>query len=228
MPPTLHAILVFLQPYAWYVALGAVSLLLSHRSQVDAWAEKNPRLAGLMKLLRSLGLDPWMFVQSVSLIAKGRLPKAVTDGSRSVRPPPLAVVALMIGALMLTGCPGPAGPGPATPAGTGAQAAELVKSVRAGAVLAVRTLDLVNAAWIDSVKTPTNEQLDVMRKTTGALAAARDILNASADVETQVREAGKQLVTVAHALAGAGVPIPPELLPVLDVVEGFLRAGGDS
>ena len=66
--------LIDLLPYALWLAAGVLSLVLSHRSQIDSWAEKNPRLAGAMKLLRSLGLDPWMLVQALSLIVRARLP----------------------------------------------------------------------------------------------------------------------------------------------------------
>lgn len=226
--PHLLALLKPYFPYLWYLLAGLISLLVAHRSQIDHWAEQNPRLAGLMKLLRSVGLDPWMLVQAVSLIVKGRLPAKVTAGSRSVRPPPLGGVCLaVVCALFLVGCPGP-GAGPSSPKEAGAQTAELVKSVRAGAVLAVRVLDLVNATWIDSVKTPTNAQIDVMRTTTTALAKARDILSKSADVEREVRDAGKELALVARELAAMGVPLPPELAPVLEVLDGFVRAGGDS
>jgi hypothetical protein len=61
-------------PWAGWLLLGALSLLVSRKSQIDAWAEKNPRAAGAMKLLRSLGIDPWMLVQSLTLIFRGRLP----------------------------------------------------------------------------------------------------------------------------------------------------------
>jgi hypothetical protein len=67
-------LLQFAADYAWYLAFGLVSLLLAKRSQIDAWAESNPRLAGTLKLLRALGLDPWMALQSLSLIVRGKLP----------------------------------------------------------------------------------------------------------------------------------------------------------
>lgn len=61
-------------PWAAWLAFGVLSLVLSKRSQIDGWAEKHPRVAGVMKLLRSVGLDPWLFAQSATLIVKGRLP----------------------------------------------------------------------------------------------------------------------------------------------------------
>jgi hypothetical protein len=223
MPPLVHAVLVFLQPYAWYLVFGGVSLLLSHRSQIDAWAEQNPRLAGVMKLLRSLGLDPWLFVQSLSLIVKGRLPVKVTAGSRSVRPPPLAGLTLalvLVLGLSVLGCSRDA-----TPAKTGADAAQVVKSVRAVAPLALRALDEVNAAWIDSVKAPTPADLEVMRATTASLAKSRDILKAGIATEAQVRQVAGQVLRVAELLESSGVKLPPELEPVLEVVDGYLKAG---
>jgi hypothetical protein len=61
-------------PWVGWLFLGLLSLLVSQKSQIDAWAEKNPRAAGFMKLLRSLGIDPWLLVQSLSLIVRGKLP----------------------------------------------------------------------------------------------------------------------------------------------------------
>lgn len=219
MPPAVQSALLALQPYAWYLVFGLVSLALSHRSQIDAWAEQNPRLAGLMKLLRSLGLDPWMFVQSVSLIVKGRLPVKVTAGSRSVRPPPLAglTLALVLG-LSVLGCARGA-----TPTKTGADAAQVVKSVRAGAVLAVRVLDEVNADWMDSVQTPTSSQLDVMRATTHALVKARNILSKATITEADLRDAGTEVLLAAQLLDSVRAKLPSEVAPVLEVLRGYLE-----
>lgn len=210
-------------PYLWWLLAGLISLLVAHRSQIDHWAEQNPRLAGLMKLLRSVGLDPWMFVQALSLIVKGRLPKTVTAGSRSVRPPPLALVALMLGALALTGCPGPT-----TPAAAGAESAEVAKSVHASAVLVVRTLDGVTAAWLDSLKTPTPDELAAGRAITEALAKTRDVLNAGADVEAKIVEVAKNLKTVLALLESVGQRPPPEAQPVLEFIQAYAAARSGS
>lgn len=58
--------------------LFVINLMFAGRSQIDAWAEAHPRIAGTMKAMRGLGLDPWMLLQSASLIVKGRLPAAQT------------------------------------------------------------------------------------------------------------------------------------------------------
>jgi hypothetical protein len=86
-----------LLPYALWLTAGLLSLLLANKSQVDGWAEKNPRLAGLMKLTRSLGLDPWMLVQALSLLVKARLPvklqAAKLIAEKDAPPPSLEVKA---------------------------------------------------------------------------------------------------------------------------------------
>lgn len=64
---------------AYAVITGLLNLLLSERSRVDAWAEAHPRVAGLLKILRGLGLDPWHLVAAASLFAKGKLPKPPSD-----------------------------------------------------------------------------------------------------------------------------------------------------
>lgn len=97
---TLQTVLVFATPVGFYLALGVINLLLGHKSQIDAWAEANPRLAAMLKLSRSLGLDPWMLLQSLSLFIRGRLPatmKASETKRTTIKPPPLAVLVLALG-----------------------------------------------------------------------------------------------------------------------------------
>jgi hypothetical protein len=69
-------LLTFLREHAWYLALGLIALVTSRRSQIDEWASAHPRVAGAMKLMRALGFDPWMTLQSLSLIVRGKLPAA--------------------------------------------------------------------------------------------------------------------------------------------------------
>jgi hypothetical protein len=77
---------------AWQVLLYLaatflLSLLLAKRSQVDAWAEANPRIAGLLKMLRGAGIDPWLIVQGVVLFATGRLPASLRPAASTDEPP---------------------------------------------------------------------------------------------------------------------------------------------
>lgn len=74
----LHNILVnYLVPLLIYGAItGIANLLLSKKSQVELWAEANPRLAAVMKLLRAVGLDPWQIISAISLWATKKLPDA--------------------------------------------------------------------------------------------------------------------------------------------------------
>lgn len=60
----------------WLAATALVNLL-AHRSQVDAWCERFPRIAATLKVMRGLGLDPWLLVQALSLALRGRLPEAM-------------------------------------------------------------------------------------------------------------------------------------------------------
>lgn len=83
--------LEFVLAVAIYGGITSVlNALLARRSQIDTWAEANPKRAAALKLLRGIGLDPWMIVQALALWFKGRLPHAVRNGS--VRPPPPFVV----------------------------------------------------------------------------------------------------------------------------------------
>jgi hypothetical protein len=90
-------------PWLLWLVAGVLSLVLSRRSQIDAWAEQHPRIAGVMKLLRSLGLDPWMLVQSLSLIVRGRLPEPPPVKSTRKLPP---LVVLTLAGLLLGSCAG--------------------------------------------------------------------------------------------------------------------------
>ena len=60
---------------ALFVAAYALNLLYGHKSQVDAWCNANPKRAAVMKLIRGLlPVDPWMIIQGLSLLFKGKLP----------------------------------------------------------------------------------------------------------------------------------------------------------
>ncbi len=89
-----------------WLAATALLNLLAHRSQVDAWCERRPRLAAVLKVMRGMGLDPWLLVQALSLALRGRLPTAL-------RPPEKApdtlrtgatLLVVLLGALTLSGC----------------------------------------------------------------------------------------------------------------------------
>ncbi len=62
-----------------------IHLALSHKTQIDSWCEANPRVAGTLKILRGVGIDPWLVLQGVSLLVQGRLPKYLKpkDGGNS-------------------------------------------------------------------------------------------------------------------------------------------------
>lgn len=62
---------------AWAAVTGVLNLLIGHKSQVNAWAESHPRVAAVLKLCRAVGLDPWMIIQSLSLVVKGKLPESI-------------------------------------------------------------------------------------------------------------------------------------------------------
>lgn len=106
----LHTILVtYLLPLLIYGAItGTANLLLSRKSQVELWAESNPKLAGAMKLLRAVGLDPWQIISAISLWATKKLPDAQrseglkADDPKMPKPPnPPTFGGMMGGALAL-------------------------------------------------------------------------------------------------------------------------------
>jgi hypothetical protein len=102
----MNEFLAYLDAHPWAMwtvgtaVAGLFSLLMSKRSQIDAWAESNPRVAGVMKLLRGLGVDPWLIAQGLMLIVAKRLPATKPTG----RLPPLTVIALALVCLGVSGC----------------------------------------------------------------------------------------------------------------------------
>lgn len=184
-------------PWAGWLLLGAVTLLLSRKSQVDAWAESHPRVAGVHKLMRSLGIDPWMLLQSVSLIVRGRLPAQKVaakpddapptpksgsvppnDSSSSLRPPPGAfpLIPLFLGLAVASVAPVATSCSPAaTPEARGTQAAQVARLGYSAAVVTVKELGDLHYQLQRAVLT--EEQAKVaavpLRKMLDALDAAK-------------------------------------------------------
>jgi hypothetical protein len=79
--PAIKAIVAIL---VYGVATGILNLLIAERSRIDSWAERKPRLAAWLKLMRSVGFDPWMLVASVQLAVSKKLPAAQRAGSMSI------------------------------------------------------------------------------------------------------------------------------------------------
>lgn len=90
-----HQYWAYILPFI--VAYG-LNLLFGHRSQVDSWCNANPKRAAVLKFIRGvLPIDPWLIVQSISLLFKGKLPvklqtilttvEAVTDNKPEEKEP---------------------------------------------------------------------------------------------------------------------------------------------
>lgn len=81
----------------WWVLATGLANLTAHKSQIDAWCEKRPRLAGALKILRGIGFDPWLVIQGVSLLVTQRLPSYLRN---------LLPILLVAVAVLLVGCSG--------------------------------------------------------------------------------------------------------------------------
>ncbi len=77
----------------WYFLSCVISFVLANKSQIDEWAEKNPRVAGFMKILRGCGLDPWLISQGLSLLVRKRLPEKTRPPVLTPETPPSDPVA---------------------------------------------------------------------------------------------------------------------------------------
>jgi len=90
----MHQIITFVTAhYVWIavIALYICNLLLGHRSQLDSWVLKHPKMGGFLKLVRGfLPADPWLILQGCSLLLKGTLPAKLTPivNVLEAQPPP--------------------------------------------------------------------------------------------------------------------------------------------
>lgn len=174
--PRLLAALVLL-----WACSALLNFAIAHRSQIDEWCEERPRVAGVLKIFRALGLDPWGLAQGISLIVKGRFPlslekaKAAVQAPRStLRPPPLALMVVCFSALALQalfglayGCSGSQPPPPRSVADLApeicrvalagqnlepAEAARICRDTRLAAQLAATVAEAAIAAAEESRK----------------------------------------------------------------------------
>jgi hypothetical protein len=73
----LKELLAYVLPLiAWGAVSGVLNLLLTRKSQIEAWVTANPRLAAWSKFLRGVGLDPWAVIAWFTLLVKKKLPEA--------------------------------------------------------------------------------------------------------------------------------------------------------
>jgi hypothetical protein len=75
----MHQIITFVTVHYVWIAIFVLyicNLLLGHRSQLDSWVLKHPKVGGVLKLIRGfLPCEPFLMIQGISLIAKGTLPE---------------------------------------------------------------------------------------------------------------------------------------------------------
>lgn len=60
----------------WGALSGVLNLILTRKSQIEAWVNAHPTLAAWSKFLRSVGFDPWAFHAWLTLLVKKKLPEA--------------------------------------------------------------------------------------------------------------------------------------------------------
>lgn len=216
-------------PWALYVAFGFLALLLGRKSQIDAWVEKHPWFAGVMKILRGVGLDPWLLVQGLCLLVFGRLPK--NAWFKPKLPPGAGVVILaltcgsIVGApVLLTAC-----------SASQATRAHMVESGKAlafnAAVTALVLIDDRDARWRDGLKNPTEAQVLSGRKKLERLKFVRAQLELvrgwlagekEVDAPAVLREAMSALRDLADLMKSEGIEIPEEAELALEMGATYL------
>jgi hypothetical protein len=60
----------------WGALTGILNLILTRKSQIEAWVTANPRVAAWAKFLRAIGFDPWAAHAWLLLLVKKKLPEA--------------------------------------------------------------------------------------------------------------------------------------------------------
>lgn len=216
--------------WSYYLIFGILSLLLARKSQVDAWVEANPRIGGLMKLLRGAGLDPWIIVQGVCLIVFKRLPEKPVLGYKPKLPPGLGTL-LFIGVLMAAGLRGGAllvSGCASVPPPVKAQVIESAKAIAyAEAVIALELLDQAEADKLDAIQSPTEAQIVAARARVAQLVLARDLLKearlwimgeSDADGAGAIQRAAVVLRDVVKAIKAEGGDVPPVVETALEFV----------
>jgi len=210
-----------------YLAFGLLALLAGKRSQIDAWVEEHPRLAGVMKILRGVGLDPWLPIQGITLLVFGRLPKFM--GVTPKLPPPLVLLAFMPALAALTGGVACAA---APPPPTHAQLIEAGKALAFNeAAVALTLLDKAEADRQDAIKSPTDAQVLQASARVALLREARDYLKlarswilgeSDADGPEVIRKALGTLVKVVDSIKAEGGQVPPAVDAALAAGRGYL------
>lgn len=59
----------------WGAVSGVLNLILTRKSQIEAWVSVHPNLAAWSKFLRSVGFDPWAFHAWLTLLVAKKLPE---------------------------------------------------------------------------------------------------------------------------------------------------------
>lgn len=213
-----------------YLVLGVVMLLVARKSQVDAWAELNPRLAGFLKILRGVSFDTLIIRQGLWLIFVSRLPPEPKLKSKGL-PPGVATLMLVLSCGLICASP-------ALLTACSASQATKAQMVEAGKALAFNSaatalvlLDKAEADRIDAIKTPTAAQVEQAKKNVTKLRAARDALQvvrdwmlgqSGADGPALLKDTLAALQSVADSIDAEGGVLPVEVDQMLKAGRAFL------
>jgi len=124
--------------FGWPLLSIVLNRMLAHKAQIEKLITTgNPRMAGLLTLMRGSGIDPWFIWDGLQLIARGHIPPGPGSSSADRPTPPdvtvvsfprqpipplkfqtlsgwvLCVAALMLGAVSCTSTPSSSSPGAA-------------------------------------------------------------------------------------------------------------------
>lgn len=71
-----------------FAILYLCNVILGHRSQLDSWVTKHPKVGGVLKVIRgALPCDPWLIIQGLSLLVRGTLPAKFAPIANAINTP---------------------------------------------------------------------------------------------------------------------------------------------
>jgi|SRR6478736_2936291 len=229
----------FLIPFLVYGSItGICNALLSRKSQIEHWAEQNPRAAAVQKFMRAVGFDPWNLIAAGKLWSQGKLPLAqkagavvVEDGKikpTKARAMPLGPMAMLTLCAMLALTPLACIPHgqPTTAADAAAQVPRDVAIAYAALCTALELADTIEVQHLDSLKNPTQAQLDQaeaviakLKMVRAALAQVRDDFQTGRE---KLRSALGDLSSAVNLAQLAGLNIPDAVWKGIDAAKAVL------
>jgi hypothetical protein len=170
----------------WGGITGLLNFVVGRKPQIDKWCEEHPRVAGVLKLFRSIGFSPWAAIDAVRAIATGNW-AAANKGK-------LGTLLKMLGgasivALLLVSCSG---------ASNSTSRAPSAQSLAQVAVAAIAVTDAALATAIDHL--PPGVDLAPWEARVEQLESAAELAKDAEATTAQICNATKLVAPIAESV----------------------------